>query len=67
MELENYHEIVGTLERYSQDNNKEKLLVQISTTIELPPDAIPKEELEKSINRRIGILNCDGDYKLLIG
>ncbi len=64
MNLKTYHEIVGTLESYSEKNNELNLLFQIHKTIEPPQDAIPKKELDDCINRRIGIFNNDGDYRL---
>ena len=64
MKLKNYHEIVGTLEEYMQENDKTRLVFQIQKTIELPREVIPKEELEDCINRKIAIFNNDGDYRL---
>lgn len=64
MKLKNYHEIVGTLESYIQENDKTRLVFQIQKTIELPQKAIPKEELEDCINRKIAIFNNNEDYRL---
>ena len=64
MKLKKYHKIVGTLESYIQENDKTRLVFQIQKTIELPQKAIPKEELEDCISRKIAIFNNDGDYRL---
>jgi len=64
MKLNTYHEIVGTLENYSKEDNKINLIFQIHKTIALPLNAISDEELEDCINRRIGIFNNEGDYRL---
>jgi hypothetical protein len=64
MKLKDYHEIVGTLEKYTQEEDCIKLVFKIQTTIELLIEAIPKKELNDCINRKIGIFNNKGDYRL---
>jgi len=64
MKLGDYHEMVGTLEKYIQEDNCIKLVFKIQTIIELPIGAIPKNELDDCINRKIGIFNNKGDYRL---
>lgn len=64
MKLKEYHEIVGTLETYTHEEDCIKLVFKIQTTIELPIGAIPKKELDDCINRKIGIFNNQGDYRL---
>ena len=64
MKLNTNHEIVGTLESYSKEDNKINMVFQVHKTIELPLNAIPDEELEDCINRKIGIFNNEGDYRL---
>jgi hypothetical protein len=64
MKLKEYHEFVGTLERYTQEDDCIKLVFVIHTTVELPIGAIPKKELDDCINRKIGIFNNQGDYRL---
>jgi len=64
MKLKEYHEFVGTLERYTQEEDCIKLVFVIHTTVELPIGAIPKKELDDCINREIGIFNNQGDYRL---
>ena len=64
MKLKDYHEFVGTLESYTQEPNCIRLVFRIEQTIELPVGAIPKMELDDCLNRKIGIFNNQGDYRL---
>jgi len=64
MKLNDYEEIVGTLENYTQEQDSIKLVFKIQTTIELPVGAITKDELDDCISRKIGIFNSKGDYRL---
>jgi len=64
MELKDYHEIVGTLESYSQEHDCFRLAFRIQQMIEVPIDAIPKRELDDCIKTKIGIFNNQGDYRL---
>jgi hypothetical protein len=64
MILKNYHEIVGTLESYKEKDDILQLVVKIEYNLELPKNAIPKEELDDCMDRKIGIFNNAGDYRL---
>ncbi len=61
MILKDYHEMVGTLQKYTQEHDCIKLVFKIEKTIELPIDAIPKNELDDCLNRKIGIFNKKGE------
>ena len=64
MKLKDYHEIVGILKNYIQEQDSIKLVFKIEKTIELPIGAIPKNELDDCLNREISIFNNKGDYRL---
>jgi hypothetical protein len=64
MKLKDCHEIVGTLDSYTQEQDCIRLVFRIQQTIEVPIAAIPKKELDDCINRKIGIFNNQGDYRL---
>jgi hypothetical protein len=49
---------------YSQDEDCIRLVFRIERTIQLPVGAIPKKELDDCVNRKIGILNVEGHYRL---
>ena len=64
MKLMDNHEYVGTLESYVREDDCIKLVFVNRTTVELPLGAIPKEELDECIDKKIGIFNNQGDYRL---
>jgi len=64
MHLENYHEFLGTLVKYSKDEDKTRLEFQIQTTIELPSKALPTELLDKYLYQDVGVINIDGEYRI---
>lgn len=64
MKLKDYHEIVAVLESYTQESDCIRLVFRIEQIIELPKDTIPKNELDDCINRKIGIFNNQGNYRL---
>jgi len=57
-------EIIGTLASVKDENNKTKLVFTICKEIEIPESAIPREKLEGFIGERIGVFNCDGEYRI---
>jgi hypothetical protein len=64
MKLENYHEYVGTLVKYSKDEYVIKLEFQIEKTIELPLEALSTKLLDKHMHQKIGIININGEYRI---
>lgn len=64
MLLKPYNEIVGTLKEIKNKEDRITLVFNIDKEIELPQSAISKEKLHAFIGGRIGILNCDGNYKI---
>jgi len=64
MKLKEQQEIVGTLEKYTIADGGIRLLFQVYKTIELPKCAIPKEELDDCVDRKIAIFNNSGEYRL---
>jgi len=64
MELKNHNEIVGTLSRVEIENGHNKLIFSIMKEIEIPSGAVPIEKLRQLNGSRIGLLNCDGSYKI---
>ncbi len=47
MKLENYHEMVGTLEKYEENAENIKLHFVFKQSIELPKNALSSEKLEE--------------------
>jgi len=64
MKLENYHEIVGTLENYEEKEDIVKLSFVFKQSIEVPKNAITNKELEDCIQKKISILHLDEKYYL---
>jgi hypothetical protein len=64
VKLENCHEFIGTLVKYSKDEDALKLEFRIEKTIELPSHALPTELLDKYMHQKVGIINIDGDYRI---
>ena len=63
MRLNDFEEIIGTLQSVTQENEKTILLFTVEHHIEIPRDAI------KNINdfegKKIAILNLNGSYKII--
>jgi len=64
MKLEMNYEIVGLLCDVKVENGQSKLIFNIRKEIEIPEQAIPIEKLNKAVGSRIGIFNCNEDYRL---
>ena len=64
MKLENFHEIVGTLSKVESNGQHMKVEFMIRKVYEIPLDAISIEKLESAIGNRVGIFNCDGNYRI---
>ena len=64
MILQDCNEIVGTLEKYTEEKDILKLVIKIQHIINIPFNAISKEELDNCLNKKIGIINIDENYKL---
>ena len=64
MELKLNHEVVGTLSNVVKEKNQIKLIFNIITEIELPLDALSSEQIDDFLDKRIGIINSDGIYKI---
>lgn len=62
MQLKPFNEIIGTLKSIEKQNNNLCLIFTIDRYIELPSDSISKEKLISFINKKIGIINCNGDF-----
>jgi len=63
MTLQNYHEIVGNLTKVEQKNDRLELTFAIEKTVEIP-DTTDIKKLKDLIGDRVGVLNCDGDFKI---
>jgi len=55
---------VGTIRDVHSNNGWTKLNFSVQREIELPSDALSNEVLIDLIGKKIGILNCDGAYKI---
>ncbi len=64
VKLKDHHEIVGLLEKYTLEPDCIRCLFRIEQVVELPKGAIPIQELDDCINRKIGIFNNQGEYRL---
>ena len=64
MKLENYHEMLGTLEKYEENADNLKLHFVFKRSIELPKNALSTENLEEYKQQKIGIFHLDGEYYL---
>ena len=64
MKLKLNHEMVGIMSDVLKEKNQIKLIFNIITEIEVPLDAFPNIQLEDFLDKRIGILNLDGIYKI---
>ena len=64
MKLRANHEVVGTLTDVVYENDCAKVVFSIRKEIGLPAEAIPREVLKNSIGKRVGIFNCDGEYRI---
>ena len=62
--LETNIEIVGTLSKIKVEENQIKLKFSIMQDIELPKDAFSYQQLHDLVDKRIGILNLNGIYKI---
>jgi hypothetical protein len=69
MKLKYYEEIVGTLKEIQEKNDQLHLTFVFEKTLEIPPDALPLEKLNKCKNKKIGILFTGEKYlmRTLIG
>ena len=64
MKLEINHEFIGTLIDYTTNEDTIKLKFQIQITIEVPSKALSIEQLDKYMQKDIGIINIEEDYHL---
>ena len=64
MKLKNLNEIIGTLHAVNSKGWSRILVFNICQEIEIPFDAIPDEQLQGLIGRRIGLFNNSGDYRI---
>jgi hypothetical protein len=61
MRLIPYHEVVGTLSAIKNEKNQVKLVFTICKEIEIPESAIPKDELQAAIGKRVGIFHSGSE------
>jgi len=64
MILNNFEELVGTIQDIICEESCVKLVFSVQQVIEIPANAIPQDVLKGLIGKRIGILNIDGEYKV---
>ena len=64
MKLKSNHEIVGTLSDIISEKNQIKLIFTIMRVVELPIEAVSMEQLHGFLDKRIGIININGTYKI---
>jgi hypothetical protein len=64
MKITNLSEIIGTLIKIENNNNIYNLIFSIRRKIELPKNVLSNEKLKLLLNKKIGILNCNGEYKI---
>lgn len=66
MYLKIHHEIIGTLLKIKSKNDHLELVITICKIIDIPYDAIPKEDLQAVVGKKVGLLNYNGSYKMRI-
>ena len=64
MKLEADHEIVGILSKVKVEEDQMKLKFSFVKDIEIPIDAFSYQHLHALEDKRIGILNLNGTYKI---
>lgn len=62
MKLRYFQEIVGTLKEIQDKNDKLHLTLVFKKELEIPKDALPREKLEKCIDKNIGIIFTGEKY-----
>ncbi len=64
MKLDTYQEIIGTLVKYSFQDDAIHLEFNMRKNIEVPKQSFSEKQLSESINKRIAIVDRDGYYFL---
>ncbi len=64
MKLEPNWEIVGTLAEVESKDGITTLQFSIRKTYEIPTAAIDEGKLRSLVGERVGVFNCDGDYRV---
>jgi len=64
MRLEENHEVVGVLSKVKSNEQHIKLDFTIHKTYEIPIDAISEKALQDMVGARVGVFNCNGDYRV---
>ena len=64
IKLEVNDEIVGILSKVKVEENQIKLKFSIMKDIVLPKEAFSYQQLHDLVDKRIGILNLNGTYKI---
>ena len=66
MQLQNYEEIIGILNKIKLDKNQDvvTLVFTYQKDIEIPVNAIDNRFLLYLVGKKIGILNIDSEYKI---
>ena len=57
-------EVTGILSRVLKIKNHIRLVFTVQLEIDIPKDAITEDQLQNLLDRNIGIINIDGDYKI---
>ncbi len=66
MKLANNHEIICNLESFKDCQNFIYLIFKIEKEVKIQKNSIPLDLLQKFVNRRIGIINIDGQFSIRI-
>ncbi len=64
IKLEANHEIVGILSKVKVEEDQIKLKFSIMKDIDLPKEAFSYQQLQGLVDKRVGILNLNGAYKI---
>lgn len=59
-----YEEIVGTVKEVRRDGDRCIVVFAVEREVLLPADSISMDILRGMLGKQIGLLHCDGSYKI---
>lgn len=64
IKLQNGGEMIGIIKEIKNQNNCIELIFQVIQRLELPEDLLLFKKLNRFLNKKIGLINIDGDYRI---
>ena len=64
IKLQNGGEMIGIIKEIKNQNNCIELIFQVIQQLELPDDLLLYKKLNQFLNKKIGLINIDGDYHI---